>query len=149
MTDKFEVYDLPSLRKCTKYVRVNNCDVGGEKDVLMTKGVEECLVITLYAPEMEKGALAHITSWGQPHILTPKRVIDTLTTMLGVGRDYRPLEASLSGEFRNSIRPSEKIKKILKDRNIPIIGEDLGESYKRSVFLFCNTGQVEVYRKMR
>jgi chemotaxis protein CheD len=149
---KFQVFDkFPDYLNYT-FVGWDELMTGRGSGLIGTDSVASCLAITLYNPEKRAGALAHIAGWDHsPEELKPERVIDTLLNRLeSVGDiDYQGLEATLAGEgiiFAESQRNSSIVRKALMKYQIPILGEDMGKSSGRLVFLHCDSGLVEVYR---
>lgn len=153
MSSEFQVLDNSVYPKNFKSVDWDKLKVGEGKDLIGTECVGPCLAITLYDPYIKKGVLAHLTQQRfAPDELKPENIVDTLLHNLnGCGNlDPRKLEASLAGEsfigLERELR-SPFVKAKLMESGIPIIGEDLkGKRIGRSVFLYCATGKIEVYR---
>ena len=152
MLDKFLIFNGFHNHKNYLFVNENEFVVGEGRDLIGTDGVSSCLVITLWDVQKKRGALAHISGLDDsPEELRTERIVDTLLHQLdGSGKiDYSKLEATLSGEgiilFKGQ-RNSSIVRTKIKDYGIPIIGEDLCRAPGRLVFLYCDTGGVEVYR---
>ena len=134
-----------------EYIHVSWDDYKTGQGILGTDSLGPCLGITLYNPETKKGALAHIDSITPSKTeLYPKNVIDTLLKALDVKENHQNLEASLAEESISFIKPEErhshKIKKILAEYKIPVIGEDLEYHFAgKLLFLNCKTGKIESY----
>ena len=129
-------------------VNVGWDDYRVSRNGLWTDGIGPCLAIALYAPEVGKGALAHISGQKNIPYLTeavyPENIVTTLLSQIG---DYQ-IEAVLAGESERPIKISDRIKKDLLSLQIPIVGEDLGDvGYRgREVHFNCRTGEIQVYR---
>ncbi len=148
MTLDFTIVEGTPTDKNGKYVDCWNDYKAGYRR-LYTDGIGTCLSIALYDPDMKKGALAHIggiRAWDVPKEVYPENIVNTLLSELG---KYTLLEAFLAGESRRLEKISPQVKRDLTNLNIPIIGEDLGDSgthQGRAVSLDCITGELTVYR---
>lgn len=134
--------------------------VGQSPDVLTTLGLGSCIGLTLYDPISKVGGLVHymlpdstklknntnIAKFGDTGI----RELLKQVTELGASR--RRLVSKIAGgacmfemSGLSSIgnvgeRNQEAAKKILKELGIPLIAEDVGLNYGRTVELRCDTG---------
>jgi chemotaxis receptor (MCP) glutamine deamidase CheD len=152
MVEKFQIFDGFHNHTVYKFVKWDDYAVGERNDLIGTDSVATCLAITLYDPQTGKGALAHISGlYNSPKEFKPERVIDTMLYGLSVrNTDCQRLEATLSGEglvCDKNLKNSPIVRTNLKDYGIRIIGEDLERGPGRFVFLHCDTGAVEVYRR--
>ena len=145
MTDRFNIIEGSPKKDCLgNFVGWDDCGVG--YGTLWTHGIGPCLAITIYDEVRKMGALAHISGAkrGIPKMFSPEKIVETLYQRL---EEPSGLTATLSGESRIEDKISEIVKRELKNLNIPIVGEDLGDTtIGRSVYLHCNSGEVEVYR---
>lgn len=124
---------------------------------VVTLGLGSCIGITLYDPHAKIGGLVHIMlpSIDQARSKDNKaKFADTgieylVEEMVKQGAFKRRLEAKIAGgasmfSFGNSqmkigLRNAEMTRKVLKDLNIPIISEDTGDKYGRTIELDpCN-----------
>lgn len=169
-SSKFSIYNGFRLIHHYDHVDWDEVKSAQGSKIIGTDGVNNCLVITLYDPSTKKGSLAHIMNlWkDSPKECRPENIIDTMLESIDLSPDspnLSTLEATLSGENPRDFEPDvfmwSIVKPILAKYNIPIIGEDLGEITDkiyspflplkniepgRLVFLYCETGNVEVYR---
>ena len=138
MATKFTIIeDCPKESEGT-FVGWNDFNSG--YGTLWTGGIGPCLAITMYDKVRKIGALAHISGVKR----TPSSIVQVIFSSLG---GISGLTATLSGESRTNDKISEIVKNELRKLSIPIVGEDLGNTkIGRSVYLHCNSGEVEVYR---
>ena len=134
------------------------------KAVLTTYGLGSCLALILYDPSTSIGGLAHIML---PNVLKkrsnlhPYRYCDTaipylLESLLKKGAKKESISAKLAGGAKmfDALVPKEimdiglrNVKaahKILLLHNIPLIAEDTGGTYGRSITFFLVDGRVKV-----
>lgn len=128
-----------------------------------TLGLGSCIGITLYDPRTKIGGLVHIMlpSIDQARSKDNKaKFADTgilllVDDMVKQGAVKRRLEAKIAGgasmfsfegktQLKIGYRNAEMTKKILKDLNIPIISEDTGEKYGRTIELNSCDGILNV-----
>jgi len=145
-------------------VRVADAQAGAEGDVLVTLGLGSCVAIILYDAAARVGGMAHILlpsltlSRDQSNPARfPETAVPHLVRMMG-GRGAAPerLRARLVGGasmFANLASPSvaqmgernvTASKDALKVARIPLIGEDTGKDYGRSVYFHVTDGRVDV-----
>ena len=134
-----------------KEVDWDEAKTGDENTTLATFGVNTCVGVTLYDPNIQKGVLAHITcDFDMPISLLPENLVDSLVERLyGEDKDdYSTLQATIvgNGGFLDRSNDVKTIEDSLKSLNIPIIGKDVGGNYARNILFNCSTGKVEVYR---
>ena len=152
MENKFQVFDtFENNHNCYRFVDLDKYMIGKSPSLICTDSVTSDLALTLYDPKNKIGALAHITGWDSvPETIKPEKIVSTLCKRLGAfgDLDLRKLEATLVGEggIISGRKNSSVVRSQLQKYKIPIIGEDLGKSYSRLVFLHCDEGKVEVYR---
>jgi len=155
MTEKFQIIDMIPDFYSELQVAWDEYLVGEGKDLIWTGGLGTCLAVTLYDPSRKKGAMVHVTrmSWESKR-LEPRMVVDNLLKKLNGSIRINPkgLELTLAGEglikFEDE-RISQFVKKRAEYYGIQIIGEDLCRDYGRMVFLYCDTGLVEVCRTFK
>lgn len=144
-------------------IKVGMADLNTAKapDVLTTLGLGSCIGLTLYDPVAKVGGLVHymlpdstklrnnsnIAKFGDTGIRELyRRVISEgankrrlVAKMAGGAKMF---EASgLSGIGNVGDRNAEEAKIILKELGIPLIAEDTGLNYGRTVELHCDTGE--------
>ncbi len=132
--------------------------------VLITLGLGSCVALVLYDPEAAVGGLAHLLlpspSLSQDRE-KPAKFPDTAVPFLvermreagAVRRRLRArmvggasMFASVSGLSVASVgeRNVQATREALERAGIPLVGEDTGRDYGRSVYAFLETGRVEV-----
>ena len=143
MANKFTVIEEYPKQSAGTFVGWNDFNSG--YGTLWTGGISTCLAITMYDKARKIGALAHIIG-GETATsrFYPQNIVDALFESLG---GISGLTATLTGESGTDDKISEIVMKELDRLEIPVIGTDLGNvKIGRSVYLHCNTGEVEVYR---
>ena len=123
-----------------------------------TLGLGSCIGITLYDSQAKVGGLVHIMlpSIDQARSKENKAkfadtgIVYLVEEMVKQGAVKRRLEAKIAGgasmfsfgnnsQLKIGLRNAEMTKKVLKDLNIPIISEDTGDTYGRTIELdSCN-----------
>ena len=123
-----------------------------------TLGLGSCIGITLYDPQVKIGGLVHIMlpSIDQARSKENKAkfadtgIVQLVEEMVKQGAVKRRIEAKIAGgasmfsfgnnsQLKIGLRNAEMTKKVLKDLNIPIINEDTGGKYGRTIELdSCN-----------
>lgn len=145
-------------------VKIADANVGFEDDILKTIGLGSCVAITLFDREKKLGGMLHFmlpSKMFSKAFFNPNKYCDTglnnlLLEMEQLGaRKYR-IEAKIIGGanmfsvFIKNIEESigyrniESAKKLLKEARIPIIAEDTGSDYSRSVEFIIKTGVIRV-----
>ncbi len=135
-------------------------NTGKKDDVLTTLGLGSCIGITLYDPVTKIGGLVHIMLPSSKTIRNnsnPAKFADTgieflLKEMLKLGADRSRLVSKIAGGAqmfsfdskndimkigeRNAIATKEKLKEL----NLPLVSEDIGGNFGRTIELYCETG---------
>jgi len=145
-------------------IKIADANIGFEDDVLKTIGLGSCVAITLYDREKKLGGMIHFmlpTKIFSTTVFNPYKYCDTGLPNLILemeqlgGKKYR-MEAKLVGGatmFSTFIKNVEDsigyrnvamAKKMLKEFRIPIISEDVGSDYSRSVEFFLKDGKLRV-----
>ena len=144
-------------------VKVADCRVGKDEQTLTTIGLGSCVGIALYDPVTRVGGLAHVMlpsetmarDRSNPAKFPGSAVAILLAEMTRMGADSRRVHAKLVGGasmFANLVSSSGNIgernvqaaRQVLTQLGVPIVAEDTGSDYGRSVvFHLCN-GRVEV-----
>jgi len=142
-------------------VRTGQYMVSNNSHILMALGLGSCVAITLYDEEEKTGGLLHYLLPFNPYNRKRAKYADTgiellLLKMTEFGANRSKLKAKLFGgafmfgdlikDRQNSIgmRNIKKGRKVLKDLCIPIIGEDVGGNYGRSIEFEQSTGIVRI-----
>ena len=135
--------------------------VGRAPDTLTTLGLGSCIGLTLYDPVSKIGGLVHYMlpdSTKLKNNTNIEKFGDTgirelLKQVLASGANQRRLVAKIAGGacmFEMSglssvgnvgARNAEAAKEILKELKIPLVAEDTGLNYGRTVELKCETGE--------
>lgn len=134
-------------------------------DSLTTLGLGSCVGIALYDKIKKVSGLAHIMLPDSTQITrdkNPAKFADTgidllIEKMVALGADKRRLQAKIAGgaqmfSFQSSTsdlmrigdRNVEAVKKKLNELGIPILAEDTGANYGRTIELFSETGELLV-----
>ncbi len=145
-------------------IKIADANIGFEEDTLKTVGLGSCCAVTLFDRERRIGGMIHYmlpTRLLSSRMVNPYKYCDTGLKMLIdkmeiVGsRAYR-MEAKIVGganmfsdlqkNEEDSIghRNTKAAKEILREYRIPIIADDTGDNYSRSVELIVKTGLIKV-----
>jgi chemotaxis protein CheD len=145
-------------------VRVADLRVGTGDDVLVTVGLGSCVAIILHDPAVRVGGLAHVLlpstalSRGEA---APGRCVQTavpalLEQMAAKGADPRRLRARIVGGASmfaalaapGTVQMGERnvvaARQVLGAHGVPVVGEDVGADYGRTVRFRVADGCVEV-----
>lgn len=147
-------------------IRVGMADykVGKSPATLISYGLGSCIGISLYDPQTKIGGLLHIMLPDSTQARAsdnPAKFADTglpllLDDVVKAGAARNRLVAKIAGgaqmfAFANATdvmrvgaRNAEAVKKMLRDFNIRIIGEDTGGTYGRTVSIDLVTGVYKV-----
>jgi chemotaxis protein CheD len=132
--------------------------------VLVTLGLGSCVAVVLYDPETTVGGLAHLLLPSQslsqdrdkPAKFPETGVPFLVERMREAGAVQRRLRARMVGGasmFANLSSPSvssvgernvHAARQALERAGIPVVAEDIGQDYGRSVYAFLDSGRVEV-----
>lgn len=130
-------------------------------DILRTI-LGSCVGICLYDPDTKTGGLAHIMlPVRKNESSSVKKYADTalpvlLKDMNDIGSDSSRLVAKIVGgatmfNLSENSMMSEigknnilKVREILKERNIPIVAEDIGGDYGRTIDFYLDTGEIKI-----
>ncbi|TDX51908.1 chemotaxis protein CheD [Orenia marismortui] len=136
--------------------------VGNKDDIIITSGLGSCVGLTLYDNKSQIGGMAHIMlpecpsnrKQGKPEKYADTAIEILIDKLQKKGANTRGLEAKMAGgaqmfNFSNSNdririgdRNIEAVEKILRSKNIPIIGAEVRENYGRTMELYNDTGKV-------
>ncbi len=142
-------------------IRTGECTVSNNSNVLITPGLGSCVAVTLYDEEKKIGGMLHYLLPENPDSEKKSKYADTgiellLLKLEELGVNRSNLRAKLMGgavmfqdllkDHENSIgtRNVKKAYEVLANLGIPIIGEDVGGSYGRSVEFEISTGIVRI-----
>lgn len=148
-----------------KLIKVGMADlkVGRAPDTLTTLGLGSCIGLTLYDPVTKVGGLVHYMLPDSTKLRNSTNIAkfgdtgirELLKQVLASGASQRRLVAKIAGGacmFEMSggglssvghvgARNAEEARKILKELRIPLIAEDTGLNYGRTVELNCENGE--------
>ncbi|MEE1073654.1 MAG: chemotaxis protein CheD [Cellulosilyticum sp.] len=150
----------------SRVIKVGMADLSTarEPDILTTLGLGSCVGIALYDPVVKIGGLAHIMLPDSKQIKNNEnkaKFADTaievlLQQMINEGARKTRLVAKIAGgahmfEFKNmddmmriGTRNVAAVVQILSEIHIPIIAQDTGENYGRTIELHTLTGMLRV-----
>ncbi|MGM9539428.1 chemotaxis protein CheD [Anaerovibrio sp.] len=151
---------MPELIK----VGMADYKVGRAPDTLISYGLGSCIGISLYDPQTKIGGLLHIMLPDSNQSRANENrakfadtgIPDMLEELVRMGAVKSRLVAKLAGgsqmfAFANAsdimrvgLRNASASKEILKKLSIPIVGEDTGGSYGRTVQIDLSTGVYKV-----
>ena len=146
-------------------IRVNVADYAvAAEGMISTIGLGSCVAIVLHDPAAKVGGLAHVLLPNQSMSRDqsnpakfPSTVLPILLNeMRELGASVPRIRAKIVGGasmFGNVLvssgvnigeRNIVAVRDALADARVPIVGEDTGSNYGRSVYLFIEDGRVEV-----
>ena len=151
---------MPELIK----VGMADYKVGRAPDTLISYGLGSCIGISLYDPQTKIGGLLHIMLPDSNQSRANENrakfadtgIPDMLEELIRMGAAKSRLVATLAGgsqmfAFANAsdimrvgLRNASASKEILKKLSIPIVGEDTGGNYGRTVQIDLSTGVYKV-----
>lgn len=151
---------MPELIK----VGMADYKVGRAPDTLISYGLGSCIGISLYDPQTKTGGLLHIMLPDSNQSRANENrakfadtgIPDMLNELIRMGAAKSRLVAKLAGgsqmfAFANAsdimrvgLRNASASKEILKKLSIPIVGEDTGGNYGRTVQIDLSTGVYKV-----
>ncbi|MGN0941087.1 MAG: chemotaxis protein CheD [Selenomonadaceae bacterium] len=134
--------------------------VGRAPAIIISYGLGSCIGVSLYDPQAKVGGLLHIMlpdSKQSRSSENPAKFADTgvpllLRDVLKLGASKSRLVAKMAGGaqmfafakatdiMRVGARNAEAVKKLLKELNIPILAEDTGANYGRTVQINLENG---------
>ena len=145
-------------------VKVGMADykVGRAPDILISYGLGSCIGISLYDPQTKIGGLLHIMlpdsskSRSNRAKFADTGIKDMLQELISMGAAKSRLVAKLAGgaqmfAFANAsdimrvgLRNATASKEILASLSIPVVGEDTGGNYGRTVQIDLSNGVYKV-----
>lgn len=142
--------------------------------VMASFGLGSCVAVVMFDPLRKVGGLAHVMlpeSRGKDSGVNPAKFADTavghlVDEMVGKGARQNGIRCKIVGGSKMfeipvssagdhgpdgqqkpkhiGARNVEAVKRALKDKGIPLVGEDTGGNYGRTVRFNTSTGEVEV-----
>ncbi|HCF83293.1 MAG TPA: chemotaxis protein CheD [Ruminococcaceae bacterium] len=144
-------------------IGIGDLKVCKSPDVLVTYALGSCVGICLLDSSAGVGGLSHImlpdSTTGVNSAANPMRFADTAIPMLiremeRLGASRSRLRAKIAGgatmfalandKFNIGDRNVTEVKKMLAKERIPILAEDTGADYGRTVFFYPETGVMEI-----
>lgn len=129
-------------------------------DVLSTLGLGSCIGICLYDPGTKVSGLAHIMLPSSESIknnsniakFADTAIVKLIDDMIKAGANRRRFVAKIAGgaqmfaftsqsdSMKVGQRNAESVRKILKEMSIPILADDTGGNYGRTIEFYSTTG---------
>ncbi len=146
-------------------IRVNVADYAvAAEGTISTIGLGSCVAIVLHDPGVRVGALAHVLLPGEsmsrdrsnpakfPATVVPLLIQEMSDLGARLGRIRAKIvggasmfgTALASGGINIGDRNVAAVRDVLAGAGVPIVAEDTGSNYGRSVFLYVDDGRVEV-----
>ncbi len=144
-------------------IGIGDFKVCKKPDVLVTYALGSCVGICLLDEMSGVGGLSHImlpdSTTAVNGSATPMRFADTAIPMMirkmeSMGAVKSRLRGKIAGgatmfaiasdKFNIGERNVTAVKKVLSQLRIPIIAEDIGENFGRTVFFYTETGTMEI-----
>lgn len=153
------------MTQAPREVRVNVADYAvATEGTISTIGLGSCVAIVLHDPVVRVGAMAHVLLPSQsmsrdqsnPAKFPATILPILLAEMRGLGASLSRIQAKIVGGasmFGNVLasggvnigeRNIIAVRDVLADARVPIVAEDTGSNYGRSVYLHVADGRVEV-----
>ncbi len=144
-------------------VKISDIQVAKSPEILVTYGLGSCVALMLYDPILKVGGMSHFMLPNSKTMRSkkPEAFADTALVLLeeklrALGADLSHFQAKLVGGASmftqiipdpNQTMGARNIKSaqhLLSEQKIPIIAEDVGGSFGRSVFFHLETGDVRI-----
>ena len=142
-----------------KRVRMAEYAILKSPGLLVTVGLGSCVGIALYDKRKKIGGLVHIMLPENKKGLKPAKYADTgipliIEELVKKGAKRHRLTAKIAGgaqmfsmkgntpSLQVGKRNIEKVRKILKEEKIDLIGEDVGKNYGRTMKFYTSDGKV-------
>ena len=144
-------------------VGISDLNIAFAPDILATYALGSCVGICLYDEKNKIAGLSHIMlPWSTDSKNSnenTRRFADTgiaelANLMQSKGANFKNVWAKIAGGaqmfatnstlFNIGERNVEAVKKVLKKFNIPIVGEETGKNFGRTVFFDAETGQMQI-----
>lgn len=150
-------------------VGVAEIKVSCNSDILASFGLGSCVAVAMFDPLRKVGGLAHIMlpeSKGReaqsPGKFADTAVVKLVEELLRLGARQSRLRCKIAGGAQMfeipgarkgesgvsasniGARNVEAVKKALDEKGIPLVGEDTGGNYGRTVKFYSSTGELEI-----
>lgn len=136
--------------------------IGSQEDVLVSYALGSCVGICLYDRKEKLGGMVHIllphelaaTGGNNDYKFADKGILALYKEMIRQGADAQRIIAKIAGGaemFANNgqrvpvgKRNIQAVKEVLRTLQIPILSEDSGKNYGRTIRFHCRDGRLEV-----
>ena len=144
-------------------IGIGDFKVCKKPDILVTYALGSCVGICLLDPQTGVAGLSHImlpdSKAAMNGSATPMRYADSAIPMMikqmeSMGAQRSRLRSKIAGgatmftissdKFNIGERNIAAVKKVLSELRIPIIAEDIGENFGRTLFFYPETGAMEI-----
>lgn len=146
-------------------VRIGEIVIGGNQDELEALALGSCVAVVIYDEVIQVGAMAHILLPEQLNTdlssalgkYASTAIPETIRLILNKGASKERLKAKIAGGARMfeltgktahtldvGARNVQKVKELLKTENIPIVSEDVGQNYGRTIKFSINTFMLNI-----
>lgn len=152
---------------CDKLIKVGMADlnIASNGEFLKTTGLGSCVGITLYDPKKQLAGMAHVmlpsSSIARETPFNLAKYADTaipqlIKRLIEKGADIRALEAKMAGgaqmftlpgqtdSLRIGPRNVESCLMLLEEYNIPLLAQDTGGNFGRTIEFNCMNGILSV-----
>ncbi|MBC8079424.1 MAG: chemotaxis protein CheD [Gorillibacterium sp.] len=146
-------------------VGMADLNVASKEGILKTIGLGSCVGLTLYDPVFKIAGMAHVmlpsSEIAKEGPLNRAKYADTaipelILQMVQLGAAVSRMQSKMAGgaqmfafstakdTMRIGPRNTESCKEMLKKLGIPLLGEDTGGSYGRTIEIDCSTGNLSI-----
>lgn len=142
-------------------VGISDLNIARSPDVLVTYALGSCVGICLYDPIKRIAGLSHIMlptsgpgQTSQPYRFADTAIVILVQKMVAAGADRRRLVAKIAGGAKMFATLSDSsltnigqrnvtaVKQVLAKLGIPIVADDTGKDFGRTVFFSAENGQM-------
>lgn len=143
-------------------VGIADAKTAKRSDILVTYALGSCVGVCLYDPVLPLAGMVHIllpckddsTSKENEYKFADSGIYCLMKRMIALGADKNRLRAKIAGGaemFQGAIylqaigeRNVKAVKQTLHSLHIPIIAEDTGSDYGRSIWFSCENGELKI-----
>lgn len=155
-------HDLNTTLRSIIEVRMAQDAVTRQPHVICSSAIGSCIVVTLYETQTRIGGLAHIMLPGiskkemhaAPFMCAKTGIASLIKLMRGEGAEMKYIVAKIVGGakmfsyYQNNSNIGEQnikcAKQALRKKGIPLLGEDVGSNYGRSVEFRLDSGKLVI-----
>lgn len=146
----------------TLTVGIADAKTARHNDILVTYALGSCVGVCLYDPILPLAGMVHIllpckddsTSKENEYKFADSGIHRLMNQMIAQGADRSRLRAKIAGGaemFEGAVylqaigaRNIKAVKETLQKLHIPITAEDTGSNYGRSIWFFCENGDLKI-----